>query len=299
MATRALRTGDAEQSYVERRPRPGLARLASSVWIQQIAPGAAPYRQLHIPTGGAELTCRLGDVPSVRGPSTAPVTETLPAGTTVVGIRLHPTATAATFGLPADALRDVVVDLESLWGDLGRMVTERVTSLPSPEAALAALQDRLLARIPLSDPPDRLVTAAVRQLRQDVSVAALGERLDISERQLRRRCETAVGLAPKTLHRLLRFQRFVARTQRDLAVTPRDARPRTIASLAAEVGYADEAHLSRECVRLTGRTPAAFLAVAEQQCACGHDHAASYAPQLAGDGSRPSSGSTGDGQRRR
>ena len=194
-----------------------------------------------------------------------------------MGVRLHPAATAAAFGLPADALRDVVVDLESLWGDLGRRVADRVSGFSSPEAALAVLQDQLEARIPPSDPPDRLVTAAVRQLHHDIPVAALGQRLDISERQLRRRCEAAVGLGPKTLHRLLRFQRFVARTQRDLAAGPREVRPKTIATLAAEIGYADEAHLSRECVRLTGRTPAAFLAVAQEQCACGHDHAASYA----------------------
>ena len=290
--------GGAGQSYVERPPRPGLAGLVSSVWIQRIEPGAAPYRQLNIPTGGAELTCRLGRLPSVRGPSTAPVTDTLPPGTTVIGVRLRPGAAAPILGLPADALRDTVVDVEALWGDVGRMLADSVSHRRNPEAALAVLQDQLLARIPSAAAPDRLVTAAVRQLRRDVPVTAVSERLDISERQLRRRCETAVGLAPKTLHRVLRFQRFVALTQRDLATGPTGVRP-TVAALAAEVGYADEAHLSRECVRLTGRTPAAFLTSAEEQCACGHDHAASYAPQLAAaDPPRPMRGSA-DGRRSR
>jgi hypothetical protein len=38
-------------------------------------------------------------------------------------------------------------------------------------------------------------------------------------------------------------------------------------------------------VRLTGASPRAFLGEAEHQCACGHDHAASFAPLLR---SRPS-----------
>jgi AraC-like DNA-binding protein len=281
MASTVTRSGGGVgQSYVERPPWPELAGLVSSVWIQRIQPDAALYRQLNIPTGGAELTCRLGTTPSVRGPSTAPVTDMLAPGTTVIGVRLHPGAAAAMFRIPADALRDTLVDVEALWGAVGRMLADTVNDRPSAEEALAALQDQLLARTRPADAPDRMVTAAVRQIRGDVPMTAVRERLDISERQLRRRCETAVGLAPKTLHRVLRFQRFVALTQRDLANGDRGVRP-TIATLAAEVGYADEAHLNRECVRLAGRTPAAFLATAREQCACGHDHAASYAPQLA------------------
>ena len=268
------------QSYVERPPWPDLVGLVSSVWFQRVEPDATPYRQLNIPTGGAELTCRLGRSPTVRGPSTAPVTDTLPPGTAIVGVRLRPGAAAAAFGLPADALRDTVVDVEALWGGVGRMVADTVNDAASAEEAMAVLQAALLARTREADAPDPLVAAAVRQIRGDLPMAAVSERLAISERQLRRRCEVAVGLAPKVLHRVLRFQRFVALTQRDLATGTGGGRP-TIAGLAAEVGYADEAHLSRECVRLTGRTPAAFLANAEEQCACGHDHAASYAPQLA------------------
>jgi AraC-like DNA-binding protein len=281
MATTGSRgSGGAGQSYVERRPRPGLASVVSSVWVQRVEPGAGSYRQVDIPTGGAELTCRPGAVPSVRGPSTAPVTETLPPGTTVLGVRLHPGAAGTVLGLPAAALRDTVVDVEALWGDAGRMLADTVNHPADAAEALAVLQDLLLARTLSAGPPDPLVSAAVDLIRGDASVTAISERLGLSERQLRRRCEAAVGLTPRTLHRVLRFQRFVALTQRYLADRDGTVRP-TVATLAAEVGYADEAHLNRECVRLTGRTPATFLATAREQCACGHDHAASYTPQLA------------------
>ena len=72
----------------------------------------------------------------------------------------------------------------------------------------------------------------------------------MSERQLRRRFADAVGYGPKTLARVLRFQRFLA-----LA-----GRGDDLAGLAFEAGYADQAHLTRECRRLSGRTPAELVA---------------------------------------
>lgn len=96
----------------------------------------------------------------------------------------------------------------------------------------------------------------------------------ISERQLRRRFTTAVGVSPKALHRILRFQRFLA-----LAWTVEQPSAQ-LARLAAEAGYADQAHLTREATRLEGRSPRTLLLESEQRCGCGHDHAASYEPLL-------------------
>jgi AraC-like DNA-binding protein len=81
----------------------------------------------------------------------------------------------------------------------------------------------------------------------------IAERLDVSERQLRRRCQAAVGYGPAVLRRVLRFRRFVAWA--DAGAPGGD-----LATAAAELGYADQAHLTRECVRLAGLTPADLLA---------------------------------------
>jgi AraC-like DNA-binding protein len=105
-------------------------------------------------------------------------------------------------------------------------------------------------------------------------VASLSSSLYISERQLRRRTLAAVGLAPKTLQRMLRFQRFLA-----LSYVAGHTRA-DLAALAAAAGYADQPHLSRESLRLAGMTPAALLRDAEVHCAGSHDHSASFAPLL-------------------
>jgi methylphosphotriester-DNA--protein-cysteine methyltransferase len=78
-------------------------------------------------------------------------------------------------------------------------------------------------------------------------VEQVADQTGISMRQLRRRCDAAVGYGPKTLQRVLKFQRFVRRI---------DAGETDLASLAADAGYADQAHLTRECGQLAGVTPA-------------------------------------------
>jgi AraC-like DNA-binding protein len=269
-----------EQTYVERSPVAPLARHVSSVWIQRIAPGAASYTHRSVPSGAVELICPVGGVPCVVGPLTLPLVEELAPGTTVVGVRFHPGAAPSALGVPASALVDLTPEAEALWGRSAIALGETVAAAPTPQHALAAIQRHLAARIAGAPPPDPLVTEAVRQLRwRTEDVGSLTRSLHISERQLRRRTQAEVGLAPKALHRVLRFQGFLALAQHALTL----GKPPTddgLARLAAEAGYADQPHLTRECLRLTGSSPRAFLGDVEQSCGCGHDHAASFAPLL-------------------
>lgn len=263
-----------ESSYAERAPSPALAAVASSVWVQQV--GERPVAQRYVPHGGAEVRCVLGEEPRLLGPLTAAVHRPIPAGGTVVGIRLRPGAVGGLAAVPADELVDQDVAGADLWPDLAR-VTDLLGAAPTPRAAL----DRLQAFVGrAAGEPDPLVGAAVRNLMpwHRGGPGALPGLLSISERQLRRRCRAAVGVGPKELQRILRFQGFVARVQASVA---RPGDPAAgLARWAAEVGYHDQPHLTRECRRLLGVTPRELLAQYGVACACGHDHAASYAPML-------------------
>jgi len=83
---------------------------------------------------------------------------------------------------------------------------------------------------------------------------AVADEIGLSERQLRRRCHAAAGYGPKTLQRVLRFQRFVR-------MLDAPAQQLDLASAAARAGYADQAHLTRECAALSGLTPATLASV--------------------------------------
>ena len=268
------------QSYVERPPIAALAGIVSSVWIQEVTADAEPYVQRNIPSGAVELVCRVGFDPQVIGPLTGAFIDVLEPGTTVVGMRFHPGAASGVLGMPASELVDVAVTADELWGHSAAALAESADAAASPEDALAGLQGHVAARLAATTGPDPLIGEAVRRLRwMTDDVGSLTSTLHISERQLRRRFQAATGLAPKPLHRMLRFQRFLSLAQHAIASGAPPAGD-GLARLAAEAGYADQPHLNRECLRLTGASPRAFLGEAEDHCGCGHDHAASFMPVL-------------------
>jgi AraC-like DNA-binding protein len=263
------------ESYVERLPRPALAGRVRTVWVQET--GHRPYVQRNLPTGGVELQCPLGGLPRVIGPLTRATVQVLPPSTTVVGVRFWPGAASLLLGLPVDELLDLSVELGDLWRGNAVRLGELLAASTDPVSALDVLQRFLSGRQVRGVSPDTLVSAAVRRLMpgQSTEVGALCTELGISESQLRRRFLTAVGLGPKALQRTLRFQGYLARAQAAARSDPRT--PVTgLADLAADAGYADHAHLTRECRRLTGLTPTDLLGVRAGGCGCGHDHAASY-----------------------
>ena len=217
-----------------------------------------------------------GSMPRVLGPQTGPIEQTLAPGTTIVGVRLRPEAASSVLGMATPTLRDLAVDADVLWGHRAHALQELVGSATSDRQAAAHLERAVAERLAGAQGPDPVVAQALQPLMSGrrADVASLASSLCISERQLRRRFESATGLTPTTLHRILRFQRF-------LALAWIRAEPSTqVAQLAVEAGYADQAHLSREAARLEGRSPRSFLSESELRCGSGHDHSASYAPLL-------------------
>ena len=275
------------QSYVERPPIAELVGAVRTVWIQRT--GGTAYIQRHMPTGGVELHFPIGAPPRLLGPLTGPKIEVIPPHTTLVGVRFHP-GTAPPLPMPLDELVDEQVNLEDLWGNTAEQLGAAVATAGGPDAALSLIQSYLLRTSRRAGHPDPLIREAVLRLMpwHPVEIGALAEQLAISTTQLWRRCLELVGVSPKALQRTLRFQAFLALAQAGAAPSWRSG-ARGLAGLAVDVGYADHAHLSRECARLTGLSPSQLLGGSLDRCGCGHDHAASYKPFLASRGVPPCS----------
>lgn len=190
----------------------------------------------------------------VAGPDTGPA-EIAP-GLAFVGIRFRPGVAPAFLGVPASELRDLRVPLAELWGPDADELADRLAGTPTGASKGTAelLERALLARLPAAAPVDPLVDRVFRELargQEDTGVVrALARRLSVDERTLHRRCLHGLGYGPKTLDRVLRFRRALG--------LGRAGRPAAVAAAAA--GYADQAHLTRECRRLAGRTPSALFA---------------------------------------
>lgn len=273
------------ESYVERPPLPGLAGVVRTVWIQRT--GATAYVQRHLPTGGVEIHFPIGGPPQLVGPLTGPEVEVIPAHTTIVGVRFHP-GTAPPLPTVLDDLVDQRLGLTELWRSSADRLVEAMAMAATPERALMFLQAHLLREFRTAANVDPLVGAAVRALMpwHPVNIDSLATHLALSASQLRRRCLQAVGTSPKVLQRTLRIQGFLALAQAGATASGRRGAD-GMAGLAIDAGYADQAHLNRECLRLTGLTPRQLLGGTVDRCACGHDHSASYSPFLATRGRPP------------
>jgi AraC-like DNA-binding protein len=246
-------------------PEP-LRGVARCVWRSA---SAGPKRI--VPDGCLDLVVGDGAV-FVAGPDTAAWSSVTRPGAVLRGVRFTPGRAPAVLGVAADELRDRRVPLGELWGRPGELLAERLLAgeltpaqavasrpaeLPPPDPAVTALLAGLDAEVA------RVAEAAAAFTRPDLTRAArtggpeiAATRVEdpagpsvVSERRLRRRFVQAVGYGPATYLRVTRFQRAVA-------LAPRAP---GLAALAAAAGYADQAHLSRECRALTGLTPRAYF----------------------------------------
>jgi AraC-like DNA-binding protein len=233
--------------YRERPPAASLRRHLSCVWWRAVPEGPPPVVRV-VPDACVDVVWRSDGRLQVAGPDTRPAPVVAPAGVRYAGVRFLPGTAPALLDVPADLLRDLRVDLADLWGagPAGRLL-ERLWAAPDPAAALEAA---FAERLPAAAAIDPLAPVLARfRSRPSGGLPALAGDLGLSERQLRRRCEAAFGYGPRTLERVLRFRRFLA------LAADREA---SLADLALAAGYADQAHLNRECRRLAGATPAAL-----------------------------------------
>ena len=215
------------------------------LWVSVITPGTSLTRVL--PDACTDLIWQSGAGAFVAGPDTGPLPDTRPPGTVLVGARFRPGAGGAALGVPLSELLDQRVDAADLPAVPGR----RLPGSLAPAEALRRMA-RIAAELVTERPPDRLVLDAVHLLgRPGARADLVAVRLGLGERQLRRRCQAAVGYGPRMLARVLRFRRFLSRAEAAGAAD--------LAGLAAEAGYADQAHLTRESTRLAGLPPAALV----------------------------------------
>ena len=242
--------------YRELAPPAALRSSVSCLWVAVVPP--SQYRStVVLPDACVDLIWEQGKGTYIAGPDTGPAPVTSPPGTIMAGVRFAPGAGGPALRVPMSALLDQRVDVGDLGSGPGAGLARLLPGSLEPELALRMLTE---AAGTLTDdgPADSLAAQAARLLgRVPAQADTVADHLGVSERQLRRRCQASVGYGPATLRRILRFRRFVSWAD---AGRGRLAGRGDLAQVAFELGYADQAHLTRECVRLAGVTPAALVA---------------------------------------
>lgn len=219
-------------SYREWAPPPAWRHVVSCCWEQHVVAGRV---QRVLPDGCADLLIFDSGVREVVGLHDEVAMPVIPAGARLRGIRLRPEVVGSAFGIDAATLRNQTVALADVVG--GRRASRLADDLRI---------DAWIRSVEL----DRRAAAAVRLLAGDLRVEAVSARIGVSERQLRRILLAEVGMGPKAYQRIVRLRRFLASAERGDG----------LAASAVAAGYSDQAHMTREVVRLCGLTPAVLLA---------------------------------------
>ncbi|AKQ68279.1 transcriptional regulator, Fis family [Myxococcus hansupus] len=176
------------------------------------------------------------------------------SGQRTVTARLHLGSHEAVLGVPVSEIAGGPVALGELWGDAAtQRLFDRLGDTRDTADAAAILESAIAERLALADgrrsPAQLALVAAARLTSAHVNAVAVD--IGVSERHLRRVFRETIGVSPKAFARLARFHHALR------AATEDEHAP--WASIAAEAGYYDQAHLISEFRAFTGMTPQGFL----------------------------------------
>lgn len=146
-------------------------------------------------------------------------------------------------------------DLDDIIGAAASRLEERLHEARDWPERFAMLEAMLAERLSRHRPGHRLIAAAWTEIegrRGDIRIGDLAARLDCSRKHLAALFHREIGLPPKTFARVLRFETAVD--------AMRQGRSRSLADLASDCGYADQAHFNRDFLRFAGEPPLQLLA---------------------------------------
>mgnify|MGYP001232430235 CR=1 FL=1 len=255
--------------WLRRAVRPDLAGLVDDIVFYRETGlpmvGRVEVASLTVPlviSFGAPFSIALGRTPH-RGDAIAsfaaglfagPVIMDSPGTAECVQVNFTPPGAARFFGVPMGELADAMVTLDDLGDRALRELSRRLGDEPDPARRLDLVEAFVLGRIRAGRPCDPAIAWAYRRIVETdgaVRISSLAAELDCSRKHLAGRFRLQVGLPPKTVARMARFQGA-------LALSTRTAAPGW-AEIAAACFYADQAHLTREFGAFAGASPAAWL----------------------------------------
>lgn len=232
---------------------PEVAELVSWFWIPRwnIAPGRTSRQHvLAFPASNLVVESASPEHPRGRvglsGPTTVRSHRDLSGQGWGVGAHLRP-ASVPEFTPDPAALQDGYRYIEA--PDLLERVTAAMAT--SSAAAVAAFSEWMADRT--TDDQGRLANAAADLLSHDPTVTGpedVADRLAISTRTLQRLTARYVGLSPTAMIRRRRLQEAAERVRLDPTID--------LATVAAELGYADHAHLTKDFQRVLAMAPSEY-----------------------------------------
>ena len=188
------------------------------------------------------------------GPQTARTEDLVLRGSLrVFTIHFHPTGFHYLFGIPMHDLADEALSAVDVLGPRIVRLHQRLQETRDDQELIGLAETFLRAsmRAPLHPDPVQRAAEAILRCHGRLDVASVARQVGLSPRQMERRFRVQVGVSPKILSRLTRFQR---------ALHLRRALPEAgWARIAVDAGYYDQMHLAKEFQALAGESPSRLI----------------------------------------
>src|SRR5688572_6634145 len=256
--------------YAEFPPVPRLAAIVDRLWtLSGEAAALGADTQPVLPDGRPELILHFGDAFErvhadghvERQPGLIFAGQLMsqlllrPTGMIrILGVRFHPYGAAALIDAPQHELAGLTIGVDALARPLGKALEQLRESTSDLDVAVSGVQHVLLRWIDPDriDPRVRCAVETICRHRGLVSVDDVAAGVSLTRRHLERKFLSAVGMAPKRLARITRFQHAL-RFLENSAGASRGTHT------AATCGYADQAHFIRDFRDLAGCAPGEHL----------------------------------------
>jgi len=234
-------------------PSAALAPFLDYHWVVQWnLRGQPPHEQKILPHPNVHLVFEESG-PAVFGVDRRLFVRRIGGRGRVLGVRFSPGGFRPFWNAPVSRLTDRTVPAAEVFGAGVAAAQEAIMDAADDAAMAARAEEFLTGVLPDHDPVAETVAAIVAQINADpalLRVDQLAAVTGLSVRRLQRLFAEYVGVGPKWVMRRARLHDAAQRAGEGASVA--------WAELAADLGYADQSHLTREFTALIGVPPARY-----------------------------------------
>jgi len=167
----------------------------------------------------------------------------------IFGVMLQPFAIPLLFGIPSSEAANQLIDLHTLLGVEGKILTEEMIAAPDNPARIRLINIFLEGRLTQQRHPEIAhIVRGIYTSKGMVNVQELATQAYLSQRQFERNFKEQVGFTAKSFTKLVRFKSLLTAQSK-----------KSLTSLAYEYGYYDQSHLIQDFKRFTGYTPLVYF----------------------------------------
>lgn len=176
---------------------------------------------------------------------------TLAETQSIFGIRFYSESAYTFLKCPLSAFMGHRVYLEEIWGMDGVYFVEEILGAITVSGIIAIVERKLKHMLSNKHPaPPSLLLASMQTMytyKGNISITDLADKLSFSERHIRRTFDRELGVGPKEMLDIVRFQSMLQELHTGF--------PYSFTDMALKYGYYDQSHMIRSFKRYYGMTP--------------------------------------------